>query len=768
MAAKILIPRAEGIFPIAAETFAGLWEKVTGTALETVTEADAESDLIVMGSDASNPFTHAKIIEKAVPEFALRTGTDEYAIRSAVDGSRNLLFFAGGRPRALLYAIYNFFELSAGCHYFWDGDVIPHQDEIVITGYDVKESPRFDYRGLRYFAHRSLDRFQAEHWGLEQWKKEIDWILKKRMNMFMLRIGLDDLFQKAFPEIVSYPKWDVPEAKPRSYDDRNLFWSLEYRGQLRKELLSYARERDLMHPEDLGTMTHWYSRTPYEYLDKVKPDFMPQSTQGYGEKTGLVWDIRQEKNLDAYFKLTETHIREYGSPELFHTIGLAERRCYEDQAANHEMKLYTYRRIISKLRSKYPLAPLFIASWDFCMYWTPEQVRDLVEQLDPGNTIILDYTSDTDDELRNFLNWDLIGKFPWIFGFFHAFENESEMRGNYEVIQRRLPMAAADPMCKGLILWPELSHSDTLMLEYLAANGWNPAKENIAIEKFVDKFCSQRYGTFAAVMAPIWHEALPAIKARHWNGPRIAPYSRTHYNALTHAISVLGEWSVEQLHRAVYVCSNYREAMKTSPSFLRKLAELDLADAGAFVVRDTIDLARMAAARAVEYSLFSYVTAMEAWRNGTGDGDKPLTCLSKSMEIGGLLYNIISASKEFSLYASLQALQDKHETNPNFEVTLKGNAENGYCRTQVSELVSNVYLPELTGITSWVVDRIASGNKAPWTDARPAFLEIHKAVQEQFYKEPLENMAPDRERAFADLPKSITRLAEVVEELNKN
>lgn len=89
-------------------------------------------------------------------------------------------------------------------------------------------------------------------------------------------------------------------------------------------------------------MTHWYSRTPYDFLNRVKPEFMPQATEGYNQKTGLVWDIRDDRNLDNYFKLTETHIREYGAPELFHTIGLAERRCYADHASNHQMKLYTY------------------------------------------------------------------------------------------------------------------------------------------------------------------------------------------------------------------------------------------------------------------------------------------------------------------------------------------------------------------------------------------------------------------------------------------
>ena len=83
-------------------------------------------------------------------------------------------------------------------------------------------------------------------------------MVKKRLNLFMLRIGMDDLFQKAFPDVVEYPKKDerLPEALD-GFDDRTTFWTLEYRGELRKKLLAFARDRDLLHIEDSGTMTHW-------------------------------------------------------------------------------------------------------------------------------------------------------------------------------------------------------------------------------------------------------------------------------------------------------------------------------------------------------------------------------------------------------------------------------------------------------------------------------------------------------------------------------
>jgi hypothetical protein len=762
---KILIPRKEGMFRIAADAFAGLWQQVTGRKPGIVCSDDGKSDLIVLGSDAVHSFSHSKIVEKNIKQFSIRSDMDDFQLLSHSEKGRDMLFIAGGRPRALLYGVYYFFELRAGCRYFWDGDRIPTADAVDISGLNVLEKPRFEYRGLRYFAHRSLHRFQAEHWNFEDWKKEIDWVLKKRFNLFMLRIGLDDLFQKAFPEYVSYPGYEVPESKERSYDDRNLFWPLRDRGELRRKILAYARERDLLHPEDVGTMTHWYSRTPHEYLDKVQPDFLPQATSGYGEKTGLVWDIRQEKNLDAYFHLTETHIREYGEPTLFHTIGLAERRCYDDREANHQMKLYTYRRIIAKLREKYPHAPLLIGSWDFCMYWTPEEVRSLVQELNPNNTIIFDYTSETDDELRTFQNWDLVGKFPWIFGLFHAYEPNTEPRGNYEVIRRRLPIAAGDSMCKGMVLWPECSHTDTLLLEYLSANAWNPDSENLDIHVFLEKFCAARYDEEQlSSMLPIWKQMLPLIKARHWNGPG----NHTHFlfsEIFFRPCQYLLNLGNRQLFMHEFYLRELETPVKEAPEIFTRLAALDFGIEDAFIWRDAIDLARTSAARTLHYGLLKMIFAFESWRNFKGQEQEVLERLELCGKMLDLFGQILAAHPDYSMYESLLLLQKHPRCNPDFEKTLKGNAENGYCRAYIYELVGDIYRPEFALAADIIRQQMAQNNREQLLKPEELVKDDLKKIADAFYQKPLRKMAPDIKKALQKLPANLRKMSQLSKKL---
>lgn len=758
---KLLVPDNHKACRTAAGIFASLWREVTGAAPETVTRDDGGSPLIVFGADFMNPFVHDKIMSGVIDGFRLRTGSDDYHLLSAVENGRHLLFLAGGRPRSLFYAVYRFFELRADCRYFWDGDRIPERKSIETGGLDLAESPRFQYRGIRYFAHRGLKRFQAELWDFEDWRREIDWLLKKRLNLFMLRIGIDDLFQKAFPEIVPYPQTDGRSMRehPRSYDDRTQFRSLEYRGELRKKILAYARERDLMHPEDCGTMTHWYSRTPPEFLEAVKPEFLPQWTQDYGEPSGKVWDFRIRRNLENYFKLTGAHIRHYGSPDLFHTIGLAERGCFQDRRKNQQLKLYAYRLIEEGIHAGYPHAPLLIATWDFVV-WSNEEVKELVAGLNPENTLLWDYISDTYDEIHNFTNWGVTGKFPYVFGIFHAFAASTELRGNYSAIERRLPKAADDPMCRGMIFWPENSHADTLMLEYFTANSWTPS--HLEIRPFITEFCRRRYQRKRKEMERIWQELLPLIQLGYWrwNQQRECEVYPDYAFTLAHSPQHLCDLTPQTLERNRFLSLELKPHLKHAAETLRLLSETEITT-DPFVFRDAVDLARTAVGRVCNYAFADLTLMMEAWRNGQCGA----AVLMERLDLLEILLkscaNILEAHEDFSMWRSLCELEKSGTVNPSFEDTLKGNAENGYCRSYVYELFRGCYLPEFKAYRIWITEKITGNDCGIWRRDENLSSAL-KEIENRFYACPLREIAPDTGKAAANLARNLLSAMDAV------
>jgi hypothetical protein len=758
----VIIPSAgEPAYRVAGEVFCEMWEKVTGAKPRSVPDDGKlpPGDLVLIGSDAVNPVVHRLILQARIENLGVRYGTDDYRILSLKDGERTVLVLAGGAGRSTIYAVYDFFRKKAGAEYFWDGDVIPKRASIELTGCDFTERPHFEYRGLRYFAHRGPHRFHAEMWDFEDWKREIDWMLKKRFNLFMLRTGIDDLFQRAFD--LPYPPEDGvdPDAEPRSYNDRTSFWPLKYRGELRKRVLAYARERGLIHPEDTGTITHWYSHTPSSFMKKY-PDFPVTRDQktGYKLATHAIWDIEHEQTWDAYWRLTETHIREFGEPRMFHTIGLAERTFGADERENLQRKLHAYRKIQEVLRRRHPDAPLLIASWDLMFKWKNEDVQNLLKEFDPQRTIVLDYTADQLDR-KTYRDWNTYKKFPWIFGVFHAFAGDSDMREDYRILQERIGESTQDPQCRGLVLWPEISHSNTLLLEYLAANGWRP--DRLDANAFVTRFCVGRYpSSLAASMEQVWRPFLSIAGTHHWThvgagqkpsgiavqfDPHLRILASTEYTNLT---DERVELHAKELQRIV---TSLREA----PAILERLAQSSKAGyANELWRRDAIDIVRTIISRALKASLMRSCVAMKA-----GRGSDNMDTVSKGLmqQLGDLL----ALSDDFSLHATMKRLERARELggvtpklNPHTEQTLKGNSENSYCRAHQYELVRYVYQPELDEYWKWANSQLQAAQKKPWT--RPAsFTTARRTIQDRFYGTPLAKMAPKRRRSAESLRETI-------------
>lgn len=726
--------RSHSAYAIAADVFSSLARQIAAAEVRVVcdetllTEEVTESDLTVLiGSDAVNHAVADLYLAQKIAPLGIRYGSDEYCIRSFCIDQKPCLLLVGGRPRSTLYAVYRYFELFCGCRWFWDGDRIP-QTRLPLEGIDLCESPRFEYRGIRYFAHRSLHRFQAEHWSLEDWQREIDWLLKKRLNLFMLRIGTDDLFQLAFPDIVPYPdpQKPLPEAGD-GYDDRSLFWSLEYRGELRRQLLEYAFARDLMHPEDCGTMSHWYSRTPLAFLEKQKPTLLPQSSHHYADPTGRVWDVRDKTNFESYFRLTDAHIKAYGKPEIFHTIGLGERLYSSDPEENKRMKLFVYHKILSRIKEQYPGAPLLIASWDLWRLFTPQEVRELVGELDPASAMILDYTSDTVTE-NNFTKWGVMQKFPWIFGIFGGYEPNNELRGYYEWTNERLALAKSDPMCRGLVLWPEFSHGDPFSLEYLAHNAWE--KETLSIEEMLCRYCHDRYPEpLVRPMEALWRRLMPIVSLCAWSSGKM--YYHTDEDLFVQIVK-RAEFRADRQESYRTRLQPLANLQNDAVEVLQTLSALSPESTGA--LRDFFDIARTVIGRYLNAAILScqlfYVT--------DACPDKLREAMRAAERLMERMVELLGAHEDYSLFKTLRRLEKTSKTNPQFERVLKNNAACNYCRSYIYENAKCLYLPEMRALFGEVTRATETGMPLD----RDAVCHAAEQICAAFFETPLASIEP--------------------------
>ena len=671
--------------------------------------------------------------EYSFEDPALRNNTDDFSIR----GANGVITFAAGNTRGLFYAVYEYFERFCGCRWFYDCDRIPALKTLPVDQVNFVKQFRYQYRGLRYFAHRSLYRFQAEHWDYDDWKKEIDFLLKKHFSFFMLRTGQDDLFQKAFPDVVPYPPEDgaAPEAELRSYNDRTELISLKYRGELRKKVLSYAFDRGLMHPEDMGPMTHWYSHTPRAFLDRIKPEFMVQSSNNYAKPELQVWNCNDDAIVEYYMQLTRAHIHHYGKPELFHMIGLAE-RVFGSEEENYAIKVKVFQKFVKRLREEYPDAPLLVASWDFMFRWKAKEVRKFLKDVDPTNTIILDYTTDSGSCSNNYINWNLPHHFPWIFGIFQAYEPQCDLFLDLDRIEEMYIPVQDDPFCKGMVVWSENSHSNPLLLEYLS-------KKFCEEEFSLATFCHDRYGDLAEPMQELWQLTQKAFACNSWVFGTERPYQgifSNHFNLLSSMIA-LSERKPAELYCE---CARKYPQLEVPDSFFEKAAALaGQTEKSSLIKRDLADLVRSALMCRITRELCGCMMKMCQRIPEKADFSKLTTLIT-------LMGDLLETLPEFSMNHTLAKTAQSGKLNSHAEMTLKGNAENSYCRSYIYELYRAIYIPE----AECIMNHAASLDAGVYPDKD--FLKAEEnRIRDRFYTLPLSEFAPEPAHSFAEFVGSL-------------
>ena len=692
-APKILLPpSASKATRIAAAEFGKYWREICGNEIAVDEKDDGISSYVKIGQPAADMVFD--------PKF------DTYYVRSVADGGRTNLVLAGGNARSTIYAVYDFLERRCGCRWFWDGDVVPKSSSIDIGGLDVRECSRFEFRATHYFAHRGLTRFQATHWGLEDWKREIDFCLKSRLNFFMLQIGLDDIFQRAFPDVVSYPDPSVtqpPERPDRpGYDNHSPHWDLAYRGKLRKAIVDYAYDRGMMHPAEFGTLTHWFSRTPQEFLDKMKPPFLQQASRGYSEPSGLIWDICQPKWFDMYWRITEAQIASWYKPDYLFTPGFDERTMYKDRERNLRFKTDVVKRYLDKASSCYPQSRLLIEGWDLYNSWESSEVREFIPHLDPKTTIIWDYEADASSKGhfngRNFTEWNVVGRFPYVFGMLMSLERACDIRLDYDIITVRQRVIRDDPFCVGYMLWPETSHSDAFAWRYFASNCWRLSDSSV--HEILAEFCRDRYAGESAAFESVWRKVLPVSMLGDWWS----------IYAVDVTTSLRSRWNdADKLDRLVFP-----QCLRRAPEIFRDIAELRRQSP--FAARDAIDLARTVGDRLIIAS--GGELAKRYWHLGEAGckADDIEKYAAAYVAAGEAMARVLAMHSDYSLVESLDRLSTIHPVpNPDFEHVLFENAANTYCRSHQAEFAAHWYIDDMRDNANDVVAaaRCGGGKKLP-------------------------------------------------------
>ena len=116
----IVCPKnAHKAYRYAAEIFSELASKVSSAECIILDDQepipDSTDPIVVIGTDSVNNLAAELYLARDIDDFGIRYGTDEYRIYTRIIGEHTYIFFAGGRPRSIIYAVYRYFEKFCGC-----------------------------------------------------------------------------------------------------------------------------------------------------------------------------------------------------------------------------------------------------------------------------------------------------------------------------------------------------------------------------------------------------------------------------------------------------------------------------------------------------------------------------------------------------------------------------------------------------------------------------------------------------------------------------
>ena len=469
--------------------------------------------------------------------------------------------------------------------------------------------------------------------------------------------------------------------------------------------------------------------------------------QGYGLRVTGDW-------LDRYWHLTEAFVEAgYGNTDLLHTIGLGERMCFADRTKNLQMKKDVLAKITDKALGARPDAKILLAGWDFYCRWDPDEVRSLLGQLDAKNTIVWDYECDAErgadyhqsERDNDFTQWGVIGRFPYTFGIFLAYEHALDVRARYGIIESRERLVADDPMCKGYILWPESSHTDTFLLRYFTANAWRPGQTH---DKLLPTFCQDRYGDAAAAFESVWKKVIPLSGNTGWGYNWCDDVAYRFSRRYVTGRPVAADWP----------------RLQAVPDILRELSALELTDD--FRRRDAFDLARTVTDRLLLAVRARLMDSFDDWCAGQGDADALRRQVAAWEKLVEATVDILALHTDCSLYESLCRLSAIAPCQQrDFDRVLLENASNGYCLSHQYETAKGWCCPLVGDIADELRRKLDGCDRTPL--AKETVDRLSKSRKVELEARGIVALRPQSARGPADWRKALGTAAERASEVCK-
>ena len=432
-------------------------------------------------SDAPRPIKNGPVFVLSLGESAKKLKTlpgagdperlrDGFVIRSE---GKDRLLIAAAEPIGLLYGVYTYLEKVCGVGFFWDGERVPKRTDLPTSGIDRAELPRFR---IRQNLQACAFGYTTQYWGLEEWKREIDWTARKRFNTVMLPWG--DLTKQVFRKLgVNLGDLTPEEA---------------YRIDLARQIAVYARQRGIRcilpgfaggvpkefakaHPKARYVNVKWLEAAAQPHLYPADP-----------------WFARVGELV------VRTYTDVYGTDHIYNIDPYPETQPGASPEEKAAIKIDFAKGVVRYLRAADPKAVWYASGWAFLDqgFWPKASVSKHLAEIPDEMYYVCDIQAEANPIYQRL---DYLDGKRWGFSVLHSFGGDDHLHGNMADLVRRVQAVVSDPRAGGCVAFyinPEIIHYNVPYFELAAELGWNP--DGVAVDAFCKAYARRRYGPASA------------------------------------------------------------------------------------------------------------------------------------------------------------------------------------------------------------------------------------------------------------------------------
>lgn len=490
----------------AAAELARYLKEMSATTIKILVDGHDEiqnyTNLIYIGGPATNDIIERFCGQKLLKLSQDYPGKDGFIIKTLREGTNNYLILASTTERGRLYAVYHLLENYASVGFFWGGDNIPHNSTIAFRDIDIAEGPYFEHR---VYMSPCAYVYSAQFWGFEDWKRELDWMAKKKFNILHLTLGrevaLYQVMKKLGVEVESPKPWDEYEMelvkKIRSYAHQLGFRVIApaFGGGIARTLPEAFRSK---YPDQKYLAIQWNATSPTLTLYPDDPMFVKVGVL-FIEEYNRIYGTDHLYNMDPY-------------PEV-DPAGTAEEKI--------KLKVDFAQAMAASIKAADPQGIWVCSGWAFVdeQCWQKDQVKAFLDAVPPD--IFLAYDLWT-EKCPVYKATDYFSGEKWCFSILHSMGGWTSLHGDLADLIKRVNDVVNDPKannCVGFYITPEIIHHNPVYFDLAARLAWQP---QTTLDEFLTSYCKTRYSkdTTLAMML-VWKELTLSVYGNYdWSPPR--------------------------------------------------------------------------------------------------------------------------------------------------------------------------------------------------------------------------------------------------------